>query len=69
LEDVVRELNRYRPGWIGFVDARAAAQRVTGSIDVSAPDRALQSLIESLPISGWRIADRWVFLYSRSSDR
>lgn len=68
LEDVVRELNRYRPGWIGFVDARAAAQRVTGSIDVSAPDRALQSLIESLPISGRRIADRWVFLYSRSSD-
>lgn len=65
LAEVVRELNRYRPGRITILDADAAGQRVTGNIDVHTPDLALQSLIESLPVASRSVAQRWVFIYPR----
>lgn len=65
LAEVVRELNRYRPGRITILDADAARQRVTGNIDIRTPDLALQSLVESLPVASRSVAQRWVFIYTR----
>lgn len=65
LAAVVRELNRYRRGGIYLVNAAVAGQRVTGSFDTRDPERALQTILDSLPLASTRLAGRWVLLYSR----
>ncbi len=69
LADVIRELNRYRPGWISILDSAAEKLSVTGIIDTCVPDQALQNITESLPVASHRLAGRWVFLYESSKKR
>lgn len=63
LQDVIRELNRYRNGRIIIADQSLNALPLTGVFDTDSPEEALQMIRQSLKLSEYRITDRLVFLY------
>jgi transmembrane sensor len=65
LSEVVRELNRYRPGPIVLLDSKLGERRVTGVFDIRDPDRALSAIEQVLPIRVHRIAGYLAILTGR----
>lgn len=62
LQQVVAELNRYRPGKIVILDAKLAGHRVTGVFDPREPEAALAVIEKTLSVRAYRLAGRLVFL-------
>lgn len=65
LGEVVKELNRYRPGPILLLDPRLGERRVTGVFDIRDPDRALSAIEQVLPVRVHRIAGYFAVLTGR----
>jgi transmembrane sensor len=63
LEQVVREIGRYRKGVLIVTDGRAKSLAVSGRFDITDTDRALESLEQTLPIKIKRITP-WVVVIS-----
>ncbi|MGF6394614.1 FecR domain-containing protein [Pseudomonas plecoglossicida] len=61
LGDVVHELARYRPGYLGC-NAQVAELRLSGAFNLDDTDLALLSLEDALPIRARRITRYWVRL-------
>lgn len=62
LSDVVKEIERYRPGRIVIVTAGLASERVTGSFSLGDPDAALLSLQASVGFQINTVANRLTIL-------
>ena len=65
LGDLVEELGRYRPGYLG-VAPEVAGLRITGSFPLNNTDLALQSLLPTLPVQVQQRTPWWVTLVPRS---
>lgn len=63
LQDVIRELNRYRNGQIIIADRQLESLPLTGVFDTGNPEESLQMIRQSLKLSEYRISDYLVFLY------
>ncbi|WP_194790939.1 FecR domain-containing protein [Pseudomonas sp. UFMG81] len=61
LADVVDELARYRPGYLGCAE-RVAGLRLSGAFNLDDTDIALASLEDALPIRARRMTRYWVRL-------
>ena len=61
LEDLVHELSRYRPGYLG-VAPEIADLRITGSFPLKDTDLALRALLPTLPVQIERHTQWWVTL-------
>ncbi len=61
LGDVVHELARYRPGYLGC-NAQVAELRLSGAFNLDDTDLALLSLEDALPIRARRMTRYWVRL-------
>ena len=59
LEDLVRELGRYRRGYLG-VTPEVADLRITGSFPLNDTDKALSALLPTLPVQIERHTPWWV---------
>lgn len=64
LGDVIRELARYRPGYLGCAE-KVAELRLSGSFSLDDTDAALASLEYSLPVRARRLTRYWVRLEPR----
>ena len=64
LEEVVAELNRYHPGYIGVLGEDLAQRRFSGAFPVKDPLEALEAIQRSLGISSTRVTNRLIFLHS-----
>jgi len=64
LEDLVRELSRYRPGYLS-VAAEIARLRVTGTVPLGNTDYAIASLTQALPVRLARRGDFWLRIKGR----
>lgn len=62
LGEVVRELNRYHPGYIKVLGAGLAARRVSGGFSIADPIKAIDTLEHTLAIRSIRITDRLILL-------
>jgi transmembrane sensor len=62
LQDVIKELNRYRKGRIVITDSALNDLPLTGTFDTDNPDEALLMIQQSLGLADYRITDRLVFL-------
>ena len=62
LQQVINELNRYRPGKIIIRDPSLAEHLVSGVFDASDPDAALTAIEKTLAAKEFRLFDSWVFL-------
>ncbi|MDH1632425.1 FecR domain-containing protein [Pseudomonas mosselii] len=61
LGDVVRELARYRPGYLGCA-LEVAGLRLSGAFNLDDTDVALASLEDALPVRARRVTRYWVRL-------
>jgi len=61
LGDVVRELGRYRPGYLGCAQ-EVAGLRLSGAFNLDDTDVALASLEDALPVRARRVTRYWVRL-------
>ncbi len=61
LDDVVRELARYRPGYLGCAQ-EVAGLRLSGAFNLDDTDVALASLEDALPVRARRVTRYWVRL-------
>ncbi|MDC0687412.1 FecR domain-containing protein [Mitsuaria sp. RG] len=61
LDDVVRELARYRPGYLGCA-GEVAGLRLSGAFNLDDTDVALASLEDALPVRARRVTRYWVRL-------
>ncbi|PYC18924.1 FecR domain-containing protein [Pseudomonas mosselii] len=61
LGDVVRELARYRPGYLGCA-GEVAGLRLSGAFNLDDTDVALASLEDALPVRARRVTRYWVRL-------
>ena len=68
LGDLVEELGRYRPGYLG-VAPEVAGLRITGSFPLNNTDLALQSLLPTLPVQVQQRTPWWVTLVPRSDQQ
>lgn len=59
LEDLVHELSRYRPGYLG-VAPEIANLRITGSFPLNDTDKALRTLLPTLPVQIEQHTQWWV---------
>lgn len=59
LGDVIKELSRYRSGYLG-VDNQVADLRITGSFPLHDTDKALQALLPTLPVQIKQHTAWWV---------
>jgi transmembrane sensor len=59
LGDLLRELGRYRSGWLNC-DPQVASLKVSGAFPIDDTDRALQSLVNSFPLRVLRRTAYWV---------
>ncbi|MCX2896230.1 FecR domain-containing protein [Pseudomonas mandelii] len=59
LEDLVHELSRYRPGYLG-VAPEIADLRITGSFPLNDTDKALRTLLPTLPVQIEQHTQWWV---------
>jgi transmembrane sensor len=59
LEDLVHELSRYRPGYLG-VAPEIADLRITGSFPLKDTDKALRALLPTLPVQIEQHTPWWV---------
>lgn len=64
LAEVVADLGRYHPGYIGVVGADLARRRFSGVLPVDDPIGALDAIQRSLGIGSVRITDRLIFLHA-----
>jgi len=64
LEDLVRELDRYRPGHLG-VDPAVADLRITGSFPLHNTDLALSALLPTLPVQIEQHTPWWVTVIAK----
>ncbi|WP_296558081.1 FecR domain-containing protein [Pigmentiphaga sp.] len=64
LGDVVAELARYRPGWLGC-DPAAAGHRVSGSFPLNDSDAALAALRRTFPVEIQRRTRYWTRIVRR----
>jgi transmembrane sensor len=62
LQDVIKELNRYRKGRIVITDSALNDLPLTGTFDTDNPEEALLMIQQSLGLADYRITDRLVFL-------
>lgn len=62
LADVAREIERYRPGRVVVASADLADERITGTLDLSDADAALESLRASVGFRVTTLAGRLVVL-------
>ncbi|MNJ13439.1 fec operon regulator FecR [compost metagenome] len=65
LGDVVNELARYRPGYLGCAE-QVTGLRLSGAFNLDDTDAALASLEDSLPIRARRMTRYWVRFEPRS---
>lgn len=65
LGDLVEELGRYRPGYLG-VAPEVAELRITGSFPLHNTDLALQSLVPTLPVQVHQRTPWWVTVVPRA---
>lgn len=63
LGEVVGELNRYHPGYIGVIGQDLAERRVSGGFRTDDPVGAIDTLQHTLGVSSTRITDRLIFLH------
>ena len=64
LDDLARELSRYRPGYLG-VSPKVADLRITGSFPLKDTDLALNALLPTLPVQIQAHTRWWVTLEER----
>ena len=64
LEDLVHELDRYRPGHLG-VDPAVADLRITGSFPLHNTDLALSALLPTLPVQIEQHTSWWVTVVAK----
>jgi transmembrane sensor len=64
LEDLVREIGRYRPGHLG-VAPEVADLRITGSFPLRNTDLALNALLPTLPVQIQQHTQWWVTVASK----
>lgn len=62
LGEVLRDLERYRPGRIVVTDEAIAGLPVTGAFDTSRPDAALDTIERTLPVKLVRLGDLLVLV-------
>ncbi len=63
LQDVIKELNRYRKGRIVIINSALNELPLTGTFDTNNPDEALLMIQQSLGLADYKITDRLVFLF------
>lgn len=68
LEDLVHELGRYRPGYLG-VERQVADLRITGSFPLHDTDLALTALLPTLPVQIEHHTRWWVVVGPRTEAR
>ncbi|MFJ2688988.1 FecR domain-containing protein [Pseudomonas sp. NPDC087336] len=66
LEDLVREIGRYRPGHLG-VAPEVADLRITGSFPLKDTDLALNALLPTLPVQIEHHAQWWVTVEAKTA--
>jgi transmembrane sensor len=55
LETVIKEIGRYRKGTVFIKNKHLKALKVSGRFDINHPDKALEALEETLPITLYRL--------------
>ncbi|MNR50863.1 fec operon regulator FecR [compost metagenome] len=68
LEDLVRELDRYRPGHLG-VAPEVADLRITGSFPLHNTDLALTALLPTLPVQLEQHTAWWVTVVAKADTK
>ncbi|WP_454870620.1 FecR domain-containing protein [Pseudomonas lini] len=68
LEDLVRELSRYRRGHLG-VTPEVADLRITGSFPLNDTDKALSALLPTLPVKIEQHTSWWVTVAAKSETK
>ncbi len=61
LSVVIDEINRYRPGRIVLLSETLARHPVSGVFDLQRLDAALSTIEQTLPVTTYRLFDRFVF--------
>lgn len=61
LSVVIDEINRYRPGRIVLLSETLARHPVSGVFDLHRLDAALSTIEQTLPVTAYRLFDRFVF--------
>ncbi|WP_164857260.1 FecR family protein [Sphingomonas crocodyli] len=64
LAEVVAELNRYHPGYIGVIGGELSQRRFSGVFPLNDPMGALDTIQRSLGIGSTRITNRLILLHS-----
>lgn len=67
LQEVIAELNRYRPGYIVPLDSSLQKLTVTAIFDTRNPEKALRTIESVLPVRLFRVTDRFVFVLPASA--
>lgn len=61
LSVVIDEINRYRPGRVVLLNETLSRHPVSGVFDLHRLDAALSTIEQTLPVTTYRLFDRFVF--------